>query len=103
MLFKGSDLALQRLSMVLIASFVFVMVLLRPQINDTLPLRLSKDGHDSALRPVPYNPYPDYNSAAWKTKWKGSYQSCVGPDGVLLNPKNEHTAMRGYHWNQSGL
>lgn len=104
MLFKGNDLALQNLSIVVIASFVFVMVLLRPQINEyILPLRLWKDGHSSTTQPVPYNPYPDYNSAAWKRKWRGSYQSCVGPDGALLDPKNEGTAMKGYRWNQSGL
>ncbi|OQE02618.1 hypothetical protein PENSOL_c002G11059 [Penicillium solitum] len=102
MLFKGNDLALQKLSMVVIASFVFVMILLRPQINEyILPLRLWKDGHSSTAQPVPYNPYPDYNSAAWKRKWRGSYQSCVGRDGALLDPKNEGMAMKGYRWNQS--
>ncbi|KAK4862480.1 hypothetical protein LT330_002613 [Penicillium expansum] len=102
MLFKGTDLAFQKLSMVLVASFVFVVILLRPQINEhILPLRLWKDGHDSTSRPIPYNPYPDYNSAAWKRKWRGSYQQCVGPDGALLDPKNEDMAMKGYRWNQS--
>ena len=104
MLFKGTDLAFQKLSMVLVASFVFVVILLRPQINEhILPLRLWKDGHDSTSRPIPYNPYPDYNSAAWKRKWRESYQQCVGPDGALLDPKNEDMAMKGYRWNQSGL
>ncbi|KAJ5373946.1 hypothetical protein N7517_005952 [Penicillium concentricum] len=102
MLLRGTDLALQKLSAVLIASFVFVIILLRPQITVHIPsLRLGKYGHYPASRPVPYNPYPDYNSAAWKKKWRGSYKSCVGPDGTFLDPKNEDTAMKGYRWNQS--
>jgi hypothetical protein len=102
MLLKGTDLALQKLSMVLIAFCVFAMVLL-PQITQYIPpLNLRKDDHYSVPQPIPYNPYPQYNSAAWKRKWKGSYQSCVGPDGTLLDPENENTAMKGYRWNQSG-
>ncbi|CAG8892451.1 unnamed protein product [Penicillium nalgiovense] len=101
MLFKGTDLALQKLSMVLIASCVFVMVLL-PQITEyILPLGLRKDDHYSVSPPIPYFPYPEYNSAAWKRKWKGSYKLCVGPDGALLDPEDENTAMKGYRWNQS--
>ncbi|KZN93002.1 hypothetical protein EN45_031700 [Penicillium chrysogenum] len=101
MLLKGTDLALQKLSMVLIAFCVFAMVLL-PQITQYIPpLNLRKDDHYSVPQPIPYNPYPQYNSAAWKRKWKGSYQSCVGPDGTLLDPENENTAMKGYRWNQS--
>ncbi|KAJ5257867.1 hypothetical protein N7505_001879 [Penicillium chrysogenum] len=87
--------------MVLIAFCVFAMVLL-PQITQYIPpLNLRKDDHYSVPQPIPYNPYPQYNSAAWKRKWKGSYQSCVGPDGTLLDPENENTAMKGYRWNQS--
>ncbi|KAL8714313.1 MAG: hypothetical protein Q9220_001644 [cf. Caloplaca sp. 1 TL-2023] len=32
-----------------------------------------------------YDPYPDYNSQAWRTKWHGSHSSCEGPRGVDLN------------------
>lgn len=104
MLFKRNDLALQKLSMIIIASVVFVMIVHRPHNNEyIIPLRLWKDGYFSTSQPVPYNPYPDYNSAAWKRKWRGSYQPCVGPDGALWDPKKEDTAMKGYRWNQSGL
>ncbi|KAJ5617744.1 hypothetical protein N7537_002858 [Penicillium hordei] len=69
--------------MVVIASYVFGMILLRPQINEhILQLRLWKDGHSS--------------TAARKRKWIGSYQSCIGPDRALLDPKNKNTAMKGY-------
>jgi hypothetical protein len=101
MLFKGTDLVLQKFSMI-IAFCVFVVVLL-PQITEyILPLGLRKDDHYSVSPPIPYNPYPEYNSAACKAKWKGSYQSFVGPDGTFLDPENENTAMKGYRWNQSG-
>ncbi|KAL2698522.1 hypothetical protein AAEP93_009910 [Penicillium crustosum] len=67
MLFKRNDLALQKLSMIIIASVVFVMIVHRPHNNEyIIPLRLWKDGYFSTSQPVPYNPYPDYNSAAWK-------------------------------------
>jgi hypothetical protein len=50
---------------------------------------------------VVYDPYPDYNSAAWKAKWKGAYQQCVGPSGALLDRENKDLFMKGYRWNMS--
>ncbi|KAF4636485.1 hypothetical protein G7Y89_g1595 [Cudoniella acicularis] len=34
-------------------------------------------------RPHIYNPYPDYNSEAWKANNKGEYAQCDGPDGPV--------------------
>ncbi|KAJ5667456.1 hypothetical protein N7507_003320 [Penicillium longicatenatum] len=50
---------------------------------------------------IVYDPYPDYNSAAWKAKWKGAYQQCVGPSGALLDRENKDLFMKGYRWNMS--
>lgn len=32
-----------------------------------------------------YNPYPEYNSPAWRKKWKGTHAACKGPRGVDVN------------------
>ena len=53
--------------------------------------------------PIPYDPYPEYNSAAWNDMWRGSYQQCVGPNGLVLDRKNAETAMKAFRWNQSGM
>lgn len=50
---------------------------------------------------VVFDPYPDYNSATWKAKWKGSYQQCVGPSGTILDRDNKEFFMKGYKWNVS--
>lgn len=51
---------------------------------------------------IAYNPYPEFNSPAWKAEWNGTYQQCMGPAGVLLDPKQDNVTMRGYHFKQSG-
>ncbi|KAL9094406.1 MAG: hypothetical protein Q9165_003256 [Trypethelium subeluteriae] len=38
-----------------------------------------------SVSPRPYLPYPDYNSAEWRAKWKGEYVPCEGPRGKNLN------------------
>jgi hypothetical protein len=35
--------------------------------------------------PQLYNPYPNYESAEYKARYKGNYVSCVGPRGKRLN------------------
>jgi len=35
--------------------------------------------------PVPYRPFPSYNSKEWNRKWKGEYVACHGPRGLPLN------------------
>lgn len=42
-----------------------------------------------ASDPVAYKPFPEYNSPAWKKKWKGEYQACLGPRGVALNESTD--------------
>ncbi|KAJ4346889.1 uncharacterized protein N0V89_010822 [Didymosphaeria variabile] len=39
----------------------------------------------TASNPVPYSPFPDYNSPSYQRTWHGSYVSCDGPRGVPLN------------------
>lgn len=51
--------------------------------------------------PVVYDPYPDYNGAAWKAKWKGEYRQCMGPTGTALDKSNKDLLMKGYNWNVS--
>ncbi|KAJ5701446.1 hypothetical protein N7488_008994 [Penicillium malachiteum] len=50
---------------------------------------------------IPYYPYPDYNSAEWKKRWKGTYQQCLGPNGTILGRHNEDFLMKGYQWDRS--
>lgn len=45
---------------------------------------LGREGH----RGVPYNPYPAYNTEAWKEKWIGTYTACKGPRGNTLGEGN---------------
>ncbi|KAF2743510.1 hypothetical protein M011DRAFT_430883, partial [Sporormia fimetaria CBS 119925] len=49
---------------------------------DTLPEAV-------ASSPRVYNPLPDYDSVAYKRKWRGAYVSCRGPRGVNLNVSND--------------
>ncbi|KAJ4293318.1 hypothetical protein N0V90_008600 [Kalmusia sp. IMI 367209] len=42
-----------------------------------------------ASNPIPYKPFPDYNSPSYKTKWKGEYVPCEGPRGVPLNMSSD--------------
>jgi len=51
--------------------------------------RHSKLNATVASDPVAYKPYPDYNSPAWKEKWRGAYQPCLGPRGVRLNESTD--------------
>ncbi|KAJ6088348.1 hypothetical protein N7486_009609 [Penicillium sp. IBT 16267x] len=44
---------------------------------------------EQELEEVVHDPYPDYNSATWKAKWKGTYQPCVGPSGTILDRDNK--------------
>lgn len=46
-----------------------------------------------AAKLVPYLPYPDYNTAAWKEEWQGEYMPCVGARGKLLNESREDWVM----------
>ena len=32
-----------------------------------------------------YDPYPEYNSRAWRKKWRGEHEPCLGPRGVDVN------------------
>ncbi|KAJ5901744.1 hypothetical protein N7495_002272 [Penicillium taxi] len=50
---------------------------------------------------IPYDPYPDYDSATGQAEWTGTYKRCIGPDGSLLSRDNVTTAMKGFSWNQS--
>ncbi|KAJ5782801.1 hypothetical protein N7457_004575 [Penicillium paradoxum] len=50
---------------------------------------------------IPYDPYPEYNSEAWKNTWRGTHRQCAGPNGTPLDRRNTETAMRGFYWNQS--
>jgi hypothetical protein len=44
-----------------------------------------KEEYPAAATPVPYLPYPDYESSDYKNKWQGDYVPCEGPRGKLLN------------------
>ncbi|KAF1967262.1 hypothetical protein BU23DRAFT_484070 [Bimuria novae-zelandiae CBS 107.79] len=39
----------------------------------------------TTANPVPYRPFPEYNSDALKEEWEGEYVACDGPRGVPLN------------------
>lgn len=32
-----------------------------------------------------YDPYPEYNTPAWRKKWRGEHEPCLGPRGVDVN------------------
>ncbi|KAJ6179581.1 hypothetical protein N7519_010042 [Penicillium mononematosum] len=50
---------------------------------------------------TPYDPYPEYSSAAWNNMWRGTYQQCAGPNGLDLDRRDAETAMKAFRWNQS--
>lgn len=68
--------------------------------NDTVVHIIETEQESDA---IVYDPYPDYNSATWKAKWKGSYQQCVGPSGTILDRDNKGLFMKGYKWNVSSM
>ncbi|KAJ6162648.1 Protein of unknown function DUF3405 [Penicillium chrysogenum] len=47
------------------------------------------------------DPYPHYDSVEWKSKSKGSYHPCIGPQGRLLSREDEDMMMSGFRWNAS--
>lgn len=49
----------------------------------------------AAATPVPYLPYPKYNSEEWRKGWKGEYVACEGPRGKRLNESAED-AVKAY-------
>ncbi|KAI1341766.1 hypothetical protein F5Y15DRAFT_375217 [Xylariaceae sp. FL0016] len=57
----------------------------------------------SPSEPVIYDPYPDYNSRAWRKHWKGEFFACEGPQGTILNRSNPDDMMTVYHGTQSGF
>ncbi|EME43036.1 hypothetical protein DOTSEDRAFT_72434 [Dothistroma septosporum NZE10] len=44
---------------------------------------------DVDVQAKPYSPYPEYNSDAWKKRWRGTYSACEGVRGKLLNDSDE--------------
>jgi len=50
---------------------------------------IKKLKEDAAVTPVPYEPYPAYNTPAWKSQWRGQYVPCEGARGQLLNESKE--------------
>ncbi|KAI4108811.1 MAG: hypothetical protein L6R37_000809 [Teloschistes peruensis] len=53
----------------------------------------STDFHESAVNLAfeLYDPYPNYNSKAWKKRWHGAHFSCKGPRGVDVNGNADDT------------
>lgn len=103
----STDIGVLKRSLILIACcFLFAMIMLFPRISEQpVPLRFGEvdADPDSGSRVDPHNPYPDYNSSSWRMTWRGLYRPCIGPDGEVLDYRNQETAMTGYRWNQSGL
>lgn len=53
-------------------------------------------------RAVVYDPYPLYNTAAWRGQWKGDFQSCEGPRGADLDRSSPDDMTTVYRGNQEG-
>ena len=51
--------------------------------------RLWHSAKMSPPTPVPYLPYPHYNSPAWKKEWAGEYVPCEGARGQRLNESQD--------------
>lgn len=49
-----------------------------------------------------YDPYPNYNSKAWKKRWHGAHFSCKGPRGVDVNGNADDT-MGAYKLPSDGM
>ncbi|CAG8048752.1 unnamed protein product [Penicillium salamii] len=49
------------------------------------------------------DPYPDYETAQWKSISKAPYEACRGPHGGLLSRKDEDLMMSGYPRNTSNF
>lgn len=57
---------------------------------------------EKSPKSVLYDPYPEYNSAAWRGKWKGEYTACDGPRRRPLQKKNPRDMVSVYRGNQKG-
>ncbi|KAF2170801.1 hypothetical protein M409DRAFT_51057 [Zasmidium cellare ATCC 36951] len=57
-------------------------------INSGIRLLVS-DGEAELSKVEPYMPYPAYNTESWQRQWRGTYTSCEGPRGKLLNASDE--------------
>lgn len=55
---------------------MFTKGTVRKQVSDLIP-------------PMPYRPYPAYNSPDWKAQWRGEYVPCVGFRGLPYNETDE--------------
>lgn len=49
---------------------------------------------EDAVKGLPsniYDPYPEYNSRAWRENWRGEHEPCLGPRGVDVNGNADDT------------
>ncbi|KAJ5768885.1 hypothetical protein N7520_003444 [Penicillium odoratum] len=69
--------------------------------GDDAPVHIIETSQESES--VAYDPYSDYNSAAWKLEWKGEFKQCIGPAGTLLSRNDKQFLMKGYNWNVSSF
>ena len=51
--------------------------------------------HKKEAKPIPFLPYPAYNSEQWKQQWHGEMVSCQGPRGKTLD-KSEEDWLQAY-------
>ncbi|KAL4905768.1 hypothetical protein BDW74DRAFT_184848 [Aspergillus multicolor] len=55
---------------------------------------------NSHLKPAIYDPYPKYNSEAWRRSWKGTFHACQGPRGTTLDRRNPDDMVLAYRGTQ---
>jgi hypothetical protein len=68
-------------------------------------LTLTSIQHINASHPAPliYDPYPAYNSRAWKKQYHGKFQPCMGPRGHSLDRKRPEDMVQVYKGRQNGF
>lgn len=87
-------------SLLPLTSSVLICISAAEQSVDPFPSDYAGQSRISAQ--VINDPYPHYDSVEWKSKSKGPYQPCIGPQGRLLSRKDEDMMMSGFRWNTSG-
>ncbi|KAF9889333.1 hypothetical protein FE257_007443 [Aspergillus nanangensis] len=62
----------------------------------------AQDPNASHPSPIIYDPYPEYNSWIWRTKWEGRFESCLGPRDTYLDRTRPEDMVLAYPGLQKG-
>lgn len=72
-------------------------------LGGTLTLTSPHPPNDTHPVPLIYDPYPEYNSKAWRQQWTGQFRPCLGPRGRDLDRSRAEDMMLVYKGKQAGF